>query len=91
MTMRMKMTVFWVPAAYSLLEVYQRFRGTCSLHHQGNHPEDRKQLSLKYMLTLLHITATRTIHKHSSRFLKILSLHYCHTESAGFLLEIQLL
>jgi hypothetical protein len=32
----MKMTVFWVVAPCSLLEVYRRFRGTCCLHHQGS-------------------------------------------------------
>jgi hypothetical protein len=31
----MKMAVFWVVAPYSLVEVYQRFRGTSCLHHQG--------------------------------------------------------
>jgi hypothetical protein len=30
----MKMAVFWVVAPCSLVEVYQRFRGTCCLHHQ---------------------------------------------------------
>jgi hypothetical protein len=32
----MKMAVFWVVAPYSLVEVYQRFRGPCCLHHQGD-------------------------------------------------------
>jgi hypothetical protein len=32
----MKMAVFWVVAPYSLVEVYQHFRGPCCLHHQGN-------------------------------------------------------
>jgi hypothetical protein len=32
---RMKMAVFWVVAPCSLVEVYQHFRGTCCLHHQG--------------------------------------------------------
>jgi hypothetical protein len=32
----LKMAVFWVVAPCSLVEVYQRFRGTCCLHHQGN-------------------------------------------------------
>jgi hypothetical protein len=32
----MKMAVFWVVAPYSLVEVYQRFRGACCLHHQGD-------------------------------------------------------
>jgi hypothetical protein len=33
---RTKMAVFWVAAPCSLVEVYQRFRGTCCLHHQGD-------------------------------------------------------
>jgi hypothetical protein len=35
MVMSMKIAVFWVVAPYSLVEVYQRFRGTCCLHHQA--------------------------------------------------------
>jgi hypothetical protein len=31
----MRMAVFWVVAPCSLVEVYQRFRGPCCLHHQG--------------------------------------------------------
>jgi hypothetical protein len=34
----MKMAVFWVVAPCSLVEVYQRFSGTCCFHHQG--PDD---------------------------------------------------
>jgi hypothetical protein len=34
------MTVFWAAAPCSLVEVYQRFRGPCCLHHQGNHRPD---------------------------------------------------
>jgi hypothetical protein len=30
-----KMAVVWVVAPCSLVEVYQRFRGPCCLHHQG--------------------------------------------------------
>jgi hypothetical protein len=33
---RTKMTVFWVVALCSLVEVCQRFRGPCCLHHQGS-------------------------------------------------------
>jgi hypothetical protein len=33
----MKIAVFWVVAPCSLVEVYQRFRRTCCLHHQGDH------------------------------------------------------
>jgi hypothetical protein len=32
---RIKMAIFWVVAPYILVEVYQRFRGACCLHHQG--------------------------------------------------------
>jgi hypothetical protein len=32
----MKMAVFCVVAPCILVEVYQRFRGTCCLHHQGD-------------------------------------------------------
>jgi hypothetical protein len=32
----MKMAVFWVVTPCSLVEVYQRFRGTCYLRHQGD-------------------------------------------------------
>jgi hypothetical protein len=35
-TASMKMTVFWVIAPCSLVEVYRRFRGTYCLHHQGD-------------------------------------------------------
>jgi hypothetical protein len=31
-----KVAVFWVVAPYSLVEVYQRFRGPCCLHYQGD-------------------------------------------------------
>jgi hypothetical protein len=33
---RLRMAVFWVVAPCSLVEVYQRFRGPCCLHHQGD-------------------------------------------------------
>jgi hypothetical protein len=32
--LHVKMAVFWVVAPCSLVEVYQRFRGPCCLHHQ---------------------------------------------------------
>jgi hypothetical protein len=32
----MKTAVFWVVSPCSLVEVYQRFRGSCCLHHQGD-------------------------------------------------------
>jgi hypothetical protein len=33
------MAVFWVVAPCSLVGVYQRFRGPCCLHHQGDRPD----------------------------------------------------
>jgi hypothetical protein len=38
------MAVFWVVAPCSLVEVYQRFRGPCCLHHQGE-SQPRRQPS----------------------------------------------
>jgi hypothetical protein len=35
-TPKKKMAFFSVVAASSLVEVYQRFRGPCCLHHQGD-------------------------------------------------------
>jgi hypothetical protein len=32
----MKMAVLWVVAPCSLVEVYQRFRGPCCLHHHSS-------------------------------------------------------
>jgi hypothetical protein len=32
----MKMAIFWVVELCNLVEVYQRFRGSCFLHHQGD-------------------------------------------------------
>jgi hypothetical protein len=34
--LNVKMAVFWVVAPCSLVEFYQRFRGPCCLHHQGD-------------------------------------------------------
>jgi hypothetical protein len=34
------MAVFWVVAPCSLVEDYQRFRGPCCLHHQGDEGPD---------------------------------------------------
>jgi hypothetical protein len=35
-TLDLKMAVFWVVVPCSLVEVYQRLRGPCCLHHQGD-------------------------------------------------------
>jgi hypothetical protein len=37
------MAVFWAVAPCTLVEIYQRFRGPCFLHHQGattHRPDD---------------------------------------------------
>jgi hypothetical protein len=36
-----KMAAFWDVTPCSLVEVYQRFRGTCCLHHQGDDADVR--------------------------------------------------
>jgi hypothetical protein len=36
----MKMTVFWVVAPCSQVEVYRLFRGDCCIYHKGDRPED---------------------------------------------------
>jgi hypothetical protein len=38
----MKMAVFWVVEPCSLIEVYQRLRGPCCLHHQGFYQTTRR-------------------------------------------------
>jgi hypothetical protein len=46
----MKMAVLWVAAPYRLVDVYQRFRGTCCRHHLG---DIALIMSLYYFCTLL--------------------------------------
>jgi hypothetical protein len=53
----MKIAVFWVAAPCSLAEVYQRFRGPCCLHHQGDdytvlQPRRQQSSLLKNILTV---------------------------------------
>jgi hypothetical protein len=60
----MQMAVFWIVAPCSLVEVYQRFRGTCCLHHQGTHSSPwwwRQQVPLKrwYTSTRIHGATTQ--------------------------------
>jgi hypothetical protein len=49
MAVSTKMAVFWVVAPCSLVEVHQRFRGPCCLHHQGD-------LSSPTLLNFYHTT-----------------------------------
>jgi hypothetical protein len=51
----MKIAVFWVVAPCSLVEVYQRFRGPCCLHHQGDettHLHTHRRENLKSYLII---------------------------------------
>jgi hypothetical protein len=48
------MAVFWVVRPCSLVEIYQRFRGPCCLHH---HPEDSHLQSMSGLL--LHTLSTQ--------------------------------
>jgi hypothetical protein len=54
----MKMAVFWVVAPCSLVEVYQRFRGPCCLHHQG----DECKYTVKKIAMLINIKAGERRH-----------------------------
>jgi hypothetical protein len=65
----MKIAVFWAVAPCSLVEVYQRFRGPCCLHHQGDryNPEDSNLRfkhcffsSLANFLFLMKLTVEKT-------------------------------
>jgi hypothetical protein len=49
-----KMAVFWVVAPCSLVDVYQRFRGPCCLHHQG---DDRQKTAIFVIMNYDHLFA----------------------------------
>jgi hypothetical protein len=51
----MKMAVFWVVAPCSLV-VYQRFRGTCCLHHQGARTQNTAIFLRHYVLCTLKVS-----------------------------------
>jgi hypothetical protein len=46
----LKMAVFWVVASCSLVELYQRFRGPCCLHHQGDLHTHRRENLKSYLI-----------------------------------------
>jgi hypothetical protein len=50
----LKMAVFWVVAPCSLLEVYQRFRGPCCLHHQGDHIHENQTVLQLLKKCIIH-------------------------------------
>jgi hypothetical protein len=43
-----EVTVFWVIATCSLVEVYQRFIGPCCLHHQGDEAASTSETSVDF-------------------------------------------
>jgi hypothetical protein len=50
MVVGMKMVFFWIVAPCSLVEVYQRFKGQCYLHHQSDYPRLVLQLGFSFLL-----------------------------------------
>jgi hypothetical protein len=50
------MAVFWVLAPCSLVEVYQRFRGPCCLHHQDDESAilDEKLVYIRNFASILY-------------------------------------
>jgi hypothetical protein len=46
-----KMAVFWFVAPCSLVEFYQRFRGPCCLHHQGDRPARTSETLVNFYQT----------------------------------------
>jgi hypothetical protein len=58
----LKIAVFWVVAPCSLVEVYQRFRGPCCLHHQGDRTSNPTYTEL---FSVYHnITSKISHHRH---------------------------
>jgi hypothetical protein len=49
----MKMAVFWVVAPCSLVEVYQRFRGPCCLHHRPDVHNRRRENLKSYLVSVI--------------------------------------
>jgi hypothetical protein len=48
-----KMAVFWIAVPCSLVEVYQRFRGPCCLHHHGSKTSEK-------LVNFYHTTTQKT-------------------------------
>jgi hypothetical protein len=74
------MAVFWVEAPFSLVEVYQRFRGPCCLHHHN----DEIALMMEADYTALqprrqHSSYTKIIATHSERQTKSINKHCWRT------------
>jgi hypothetical protein len=61
------MDVFWVVVPCRLVEVYQRFRGTCCLHYQGDETSARTSETLVnfYQTTRRYNPEDSHLHTHS--------------------------
>jgi hypothetical protein len=55
------MAVFWFVALCILVEVYQRFRGTCCFHHQGDEQAARAAYSSPWTLRQKTLQSTQLI------------------------------
>jgi hypothetical protein len=56
-----EMAVFWVVAPCSLVEVYQRFRGPCCLHHQGDCSDNTAQQSRRQPSTIISLNSVNQL------------------------------
>jgi hypothetical protein len=64
----LKISVFWFVAPCSLVEVYQRFRGPCCLHHQGDSTSET--LVNFYQTTRCYNPEDSNLHTHRRENLK---------------------
>jgi hypothetical protein len=77
------MAVFWVVALCTLVEVYQRFRGPCCLHHQGNGTW-RWRIDVPYTANLLAFVQYESNSKINDDFLFCQSLPTYSTSKVIF-------
>jgi hypothetical protein len=81
----LKIAVCWVVAPCSLIEVYRRFRGTCSLRHQGGETsENFYETTLRYNPEGSHLHTRRHenlksywCHFHCKKWLQFISSVAC--------------
>jgi hypothetical protein len=63
------MSVFWVVATCSLVEFYQRFRGPCCLHHQGDVISQRGSVLMHSRQAVSHLLSKFGFHQLHGRVL----------------------
>jgi hypothetical protein len=67
----MKIAVFWVVAPCSLVEFYQRFRGPCCVHHQGDEAARTSETLVNfYQTTRCYNLEDSNLHTHRRENLK---------------------